>query len=541
MSNTTSDLLFNLRKVNSTTVVPPALDSNLVDNSVKDSTILSLLSSLHSTITTTLEKLPPLQSTISTANSRAKETMNKIANETISTTGILYTTMGPSSTLSDRMLKSTVENTISTVKSLADAPNTTRNGSFSSRGNSNFPKTSVMELEIHLSPIELFTATMLVMLFVIGTVGNLLTLWVFLVKKKRNRKRFELLLSGLAVTDLFSSITVPSLFLYGTLTQFKRWDFGHFGCKFISSLFPASVTLSQGILILISYDRYRSMSSPFGQRISRTFIGSWIVASILIACALVSPYYYALELVRSPEYGIDTCIPTPYKFKQVFIYSVGNIVRDFVATIALVILGVMTNKSLKVGALLGGVKAFKKRQENANKARKMLIVVACVFSFCVIPLDLFQVIVYSLVKMKVKISVGTYEDILKGNTFLLILQIANSSTNFIIYSQMNRSFMRHLFSCIRKGKHFTASFRATFRSTRTESMDSLTTKSAVILAVLPLTPDSDNVFLQNSTDGSQDSQFLFPPEPNNNVRKQKPTYKRTLLASRSRHLSGNFI
>ena len=424
-----------------------------------------------------------------TTSTMATTSFREILNSTVTT--IVETAV---------ITRSTIETTFSTIKSTPQI----------------FTNSSFVKGEESLTPLDMFTAVMLLLLFFIGTIGNVLTIWVFMIKKKRKRKRFELLLSVLAITDLFSAIFVPLLFLYGTLTKYNRWDMGYLGCKLISSLFPVSVSLSQGILILISYDRYRSMSNPFGSPIRGTFIIVWIATSFVISCALVSPYYYALELVSSPAYGINTCAPSPYKFNQYYIYSCGNILRDVIATVALIVLGIMTNKSLKSkqGTLFSSLSAFNKRQRNANKARKMLIVVACVFSVCVIPLDLFQVLVYTMIKLRVNISSVTYDGILKVNTFLLILQVANSSTNFIIYSKMNRNFMPQFFACIQRSKHFTSSFRTTFRSTRSGSLDSLADTAAVILSVLPITPDS--VFLPPSgTDTSGEEAFHFP-EPNNN-------------------------
>lgn len=397
---------------------------------------------------------------------------------------------------------------------------TSTNASYSTASVMIRDNSGIKTLDERLTPIEVFTTVMLVLLFFIGTIGNVLTIWVFLIKKKRKRKRFELLLSVLAITDLFSAIFIPLLFLYGTITKYNRWDMGYMGCKLISSLFPVSVSFSQGILLLISYDRYRSMSNPFGKPIRGTFIAMWIVVSFIISCALVSPYYYALELVTSLTYGINTCAASPAKFKQLYIYSWCNILRDVVATVALVVLGSMTNRALKsngAGALFGSVSAFNKRRRNANKARKMLIVVACVFSMCVIPLDLFQVLVYTMVKLSVNINGDTYDGIVKANTFLMILQVANSSTNFIIYSRMNRNFMPQVFACIERGKHFTTSFRTTFRSTRSDSIESLSNTAAVILSVLPITPDSVFLPLTGGTDVStEDGEAFHFPEPNNN-------------------------
>jgi len=287
--------------------------------------------------------------------------------------------------------------------------------------------------------------------------------------------------------------------------------------------FQVSVTLPQRILIPISYDRFRSMRNPFGP-LRKTFVVIWIFVTLGIACVLVSLYCHSLEFVSAPMYGINTCAPSPNKFNYIYLYSVGNICRDFLATICLIVLGVLTNKALKMGGLLESASVFKKRQKNTNKARKVLIVVTCVFSFCVVPLDLFQIIVYNLVKVKVRLNKESYDIILKGNTLFLILQVANSSTNFVIYSKMNRGFIHHVFECARKGKHFArSSFRSTFRSTRTESVDSLSNCRESVTTGLPITPNiqqpvDDCVFLQETDiHPSAETTFHFSPEKNNNI------------------------
>ena len=70
----------------------------------------------------------------------------------------------------------------------------------------------------------------------------------------------------------------------------------------------------------------------------------------------------------------------------------------------------------------------------------MLIVVVCVFSCCVVPLDLYQTIIYTLFKLHVDIGKNEYAFITIANTFITKLQIENSATNIIIYSRMLRDF-----------------------------------------------------------------------------------------------------
>lgn len=347
-----------------------------------------------------------------------------------------------------------------------------------------------------LTSTEVLSVILLSIVCLVGTIGNALVIWVFGWKRRKARKRFELLLFILSITDFVASIIVPALFLYGTVTKFQQWHFGYYGCKFIMSVFPVTVTFSQGILILISYERYKSIKDPFGGPLRRTFIFCWLLLTLLVALVLVSPYVYAVDLISMDSYGVDTCIPSHTKFEEIFLYSTGNFCRDFTATLSMIILGTMTNKHLKTGGLLGGIKVYEKRQKNAMKARSMLIVVVCVFSFCVLPLDLYQVIVYSMYKLNFKIDKPSYAIVTKVNTFFTILQIANSATNILIYSRMHRGFSRHLILCAEKGKEIASNslksrstYRTTLRRKRSTSTDSLPSPTA-LLAILPITPNT---------------------------------------------------
>ena len=104
-----------------------------------------------------------------------------------------------------------------------------------------------------------FIAMSFVLLF--GTLGNAYVIFVFGCNKN-SRTSYETLLLILVVVDLCCSIFSPSLFIYGTLTKYKQWHFGEFGCKVIPSIFSLNVSVSQGILIMISIERYRNITNP---------------------------------------------------------------------------------------------------------------------------------------------------------------------------------------------------------------------------------------------------------------------------------------
>ena len=315
----------------------------------------------------------------------------------------------------------------------------------------NLNSTSTHVAEITLGTVEAVALSELVLIFLFGTVGNSLVIYVFGWKKRHSRKHFEYLLLLLAITDLFASTTIPLLFIYGTVTQYKQWHFGYLGCKIILSIFPITVTISQSILVLISFERYKSISDPLGNKMKKLFVYLWLLFTFITSILLVSPYAYTLQVVTAEEYGINTCIPSNEGFIHLFIYSLGNFIRDFAASVVMVILGIMTAKSLKTSCLLLHKREIKKHLVNANKARKMLIVVVCVFNCCVLPLDLFQVIIYSKFQLNSFVTKQEFDIIIKCNTFLSILQVANCVANIFIYSKMHQDFSRNLFDCFRKG------------------------------------------------------------------------------------------
>ena len=301
-------------------------------------------------------------------------------------------------------------------------------------------------------PSEIVNIFALTLICVMGSIGNFLVVYVFAWKRRKNRKRFESLLAILAVVDMFASMVVPTLFLYGTVTKYRQWHFGYIGCKVISSLFPASVTISQGILILISYERYKSIKNPFERPLRKLLIYIWLLATLLIALLLVSPYIYVLEMVSSIRYDVHTCMPSEKENNPLLIYSTGNVLRDFAAFTVMLVFGVMSNRLLKhsskINSRAGGF--CKARQRNTIKARKMLVVVVSVFSFCIIPLDLYQMIIYIFYKTNFKFSKTSYKVVLLLNSVLSILQVANSATNVIIYSRMHKGFTKQLFSNARQ-------------------------------------------------------------------------------------------
>lgn len=316
---------------------------------------------------------------------------------------------------------------------------------------------------------EILQIFLLIPVLLIGTVGNLIAVFVFGWQKRNTRKRFETLLLLLAICDFLASLVSPPTFIYAIATHFNQWDFGYVGCKLFLSIGPANVTISHGILVLISYERYRSIANPFGVSIKRPFFILWLVTTLIISLLIVAPYTYSLEIVSDDVYGTNTCNPTKTRHEATIIFALGNVLRDVIASISIITFGIFTTKRMKVGRLIISQIIVQKREKNTAKATKMLIVVATLFSICVIPLDLFQVIQYCFFHRES--TTEHYSFVVTCNTFLHILQMTNSATNIIVYSRMHKDFTKSVLDCGRKGNEIIRESisRVTFRSIRTST------------------------------------------------------------------------
>lgn len=317
--------------------------------------------------------------------------------------------------------------------------------------------------------LELAQIVCLILISVIGIVGNQVVIYVFGWKKRNSRRRFETLLLLLAICDFVASLVDPPAFIYAIATHFSQWHFGFIGCKLILSTGPANITISQGILVLISYERYRSVANPLGETLKKSFFILWLICTLLLSIILVSPYTYSLEIVIDANYSMNTCAPSGTKLNAFYIFAIGNISRDLVASLSLVVLGVMTTRMMKQAKILTHqTSSIKKRRQNTTKATKMLVVVACVFTICIIPLDLFQVMVYSF--FHADFIQEHYSSIVLCNTFLHILQMSNSASNIVVYSRMHTDFTRGILACGQRSKDLVReSTRMTFRSIRSAS------------------------------------------------------------------------
>ena len=283
-------------------------------------------------------------------------------------------------------------------------------------------------------------------LSVIGIIGNVIIIYKLGFAKAKIRNQYETFLLVLGLADLICMAVTPNVMVYGTLTHFQSWHAGLIGCKIILSVLPMNVTVSQGLLILISYHRYEAVKKPLSSLVftgKRVFI--WSVICVLISLLLVFPYAYALELVDEPKHATKTCTIRGAMSKYTLAFTAINVSRDTVTTIVLIAIGNSTTRVLKKTNQGFAAKNSNQRWKNARiastmRVKKLLKTVVIVFCLCTFPLDVYQLLLYVSFQLFGNIPVGHYTVLRNINTALLLLQASNSAANIFIYAKVHKDF-----------------------------------------------------------------------------------------------------
>ncbi|CAG12186.1 unnamed protein product, partial [Tetraodon nigroviridis] len=100
--------------------------------------------------------------------------------------------------------------------------------------------------------------------FILALVGNLLALWLFVVRKRKDWHTGVVLSCNLAVSDLLYVLTLPLLILY--YSWGKTWIFGEALCKTERFLFACNLYVSVFFIMAISVNRCVALKWPFFAR-----------------------------------------------------------------------------------------------------------------------------------------------------------------------------------------------------------------------------------------------------------------------------------
>jgi 7 transmembrane receptor (rhodopsin family). len=294
------------------------------------------------------------------------------------------------------------------------------------------------------TPLQLIEMVGLVLIFTVGIFGNTLTIYIFFVKvHKHSLKSFNLLLTILATVDLLSTIFMPGMFLYMSIVKWQQWHFGYLGCKILRSLPIFCISISQGVLIIIAYQRYQIVKRPLqANTLTKKRLLFLVLLSAFVAALLVSPWTFTLKLVTNKQRGMETCNSSSVEGSHLgkvlnLLFECFNLSRDILASIALLVLSKMTSQALSEN------KAFYKNSKVLRQrvigVRKVLNTITIAFTIMVLPADLLHVS-YNIMSLTMKMTPEMFKVILNLHVCLKLLQSSNSALNFLIYAKMKKDF-----------------------------------------------------------------------------------------------------
>ncbi|XP_041468519.1 neuromedin-U receptor 2-like [Lytechinus variegatus] len=286
-----------------------------------------------------------------------------------------------------------------------------------------FPQPSAIHSVVDLVLMSVF--------LVIGTVGNMLVILVYLRNTKRKQSTANHFLCSLAITDFTVCIIVVPMHIYFEIMAMHRRITAS-ECKAIMVIWHQTLICSSWILVGISIDRFYSLCRPFDMRIHSRMVRKIIICIWVMSVLVAFPAVF--------YYGASGCR---------FTVKVGSPMRIFLAigqaSITLILpLTVIGMNYLRIFSVLS--KRNRHAQHQLGRCRvmnqtrlivaKRLLLVIAVFIICWLPRTILE-IYHSFVHEDPQVMKVLIVYICRN-----ILPYLNSVLNPLLYSMINPSF-RH--------------------------------------------------------------------------------------------------
>lgn len=297
------------------------------------------------------------------------------------------------------------------------------------RNSSGAPNSTDCPMDEHLLSQAL--AAFYSVIFLVGLVGNIIALYVFLgIHRKRNSIQIYLL--NVAVADLLLIFCLPFRILYHL--NHNRWALGVVLCKVVGTLFYMNMYISIILLGFISLDRYVKINRSVQQRKAVTTRQSIYVCCIVWAVALAGFLTMIILTLKSGGHNSTMCFHYRDKRKEKgeAIFNL-LLVAMFWLIFVLIILSY-----LKIGKNLLKISKRRSKFPNSGKyattARNSFIVLI-IFTVCFVPFHAFR-FVYVSVQLNVS-SCYWKEVVHKTNEIMLVFSSFNSCLDPVMYFLMS--------------------------------------------------------------------------------------------------------
>lgn len=332
--------------------------------------------------------------------------------------------------------------------------NSSANESHAGGGVSSGPFANVLEPP----GVRILRLLIQIFLFLAGVLGNVLVCIV--TSRKRNIKLVgNRLILHLAIADLGIIFICFPLVIMRIEFPFS-WPFGEFICRTVFPFSDIFYGVEIGCITAIALHRYRMLVHCMKPQMSvqtanRMVFAIWFMSFVFI----VVPLFFVMRVISSRGAHTTECLPLwPYPFTEQ-LYSVITVVLLYVIPLTIILVTYVRIKAkLKESirmhntyrlASLGQSNSIPRQNEilariaQNERAMRLLTPVVIIFAITMFPVSLYRVLAPFV------LSIRRYKYVPVIFRFILILLIANSSVNPVVYSVVNTEFRREFIRILR--------------------------------------------------------------------------------------------
>ncbi|CAH2220350.1 probable G- coupled receptor 34 [Pelobates cultripes] len=278
-------------------------------------------------------------------------------------------------------------------------------------------------------------------IFVIGLLGNILALYVFLcVHNKRNSVQVYLL--NTAIADLLLIFCLPFRIAY-YLTQ--QWDMGIVFCKVIGNLFYLNMYMSIILLGLISIDRYMKVKKSLRRhRVSKRKCSIQICCILWVAGAIAVVVLITAQSMKAQSNPKECFYYTDKKdavWQAVFNYFI--VLVFWIVFLSLILSYMKIAKNLlRISKERAHLPSAGKYNGTAWKSFFVLFI----FTICFVPYHTFRIF---YITSQLKNTSCYWTDIIhKTNEIMLVFSALNSCLDPVMYFLLSSSIRKTTFQLL---------------------------------------------------------------------------------------------
>ena len=314
---------------------------------------------------------------------------------------------------------------------------------------------------------KIITRFIYIIIFIFGTVGNLLTCYI-IISRKFMRRVIHIYTFNLAVSDL----AVILLYIPVEMVRNEndlRWTMGASMCKISYIVTPTSLISSVCTLVAITLDRHRGVTRPFKWRgDSKKLLRYSIPAIWIIAIACSSPLFYYANIIQGNNgyYCIEMWTKevhaTVYWISMFFVMVVVPLLIIILANVHMIYVMQKLSNSIDHTGI--------EQHRQHRRMIRMVVSLVLVYALCSSPQHIvFFWFQYGNLESKKNLSVHLF----KAANIMIIVQ---SAINPIIYGTGRKDFkgaFKNIFQCLKMREWISASRE----ETKLGGVESLVTSS----------------------------------------------------------------